>query len=173
MSPAPSADEDAAPLRFQAMSESTLGEVAAAEREIYEFPWTRGNFRDSMAAGYACLELRDAAAGALLGYAVMMSGAGDAHLLNLSVVKGRQGHGYGAALLALMVERARAGGADRLLLEVRPSNAVAQRLYERAGFRRAGIRRGYYPARGGREDAILLDLDLTAAPPDALRIGRC
>jgi [ribosomal protein S18]-alanine N-acetyltransferase len=144
--------------QFSPMAESDLERVIAIERAIYEFPWTRGNFRDSLRAGYSCWTAR--AGGELVAYAVMMLAAGEAHLLNLSVAAGRQRQGHGRALLAHLLATARGHGAHVLFLEVRPSNAAAKRLYDGFGFEQIGVRRGYYPAREGREDALVFSLNL-------------
>jgi ribosomal-protein-alanine N-acetyltransferase len=143
---------------FSPMAESDLERVIAIERAIYEFPWTRGNFRDSLRAGYSCWTAR--AGGELVAYAVMMLAAGEAHLLNLSVAAGRQRQGHGRSLLAHLLATARGHGAHVLFLEVRPSNAAAKRLYDGLGFEQIGVRRGYYPAREGREDALVFSLNL-------------
>jgi ribosomal-protein-alanine N-acetyltransferase len=135
-----------------------LDAVAAIEREIYEFPWTLGNFRDSLAAGYSCWGYHSEAG--LIGYAVVMLGAAEAHLLNLSIAAGAQRRGYGTRLLEHLLRVARSYGAAVLYLEVRPSNPAARRLYARRGFRQVGIRKRYYPARNGREDALVLSLAL-------------
>jgi ribosomal-protein-alanine N-acetyltransferase len=140
--------------RIRPLAERDLDAVVAIEREIYEFPWSLGNFRDSLAAGYSCWVLR--APDGPIGYAVMMIGAGEAHLLNLSVAAGWQRRGYGKQLLEHLMDVARSYGARALLLEVRPSNDGARRLYAAYGFEQVGVRRGYYPARDGREDALLL-----------------
>jgi [ribosomal protein S18]-alanine N-acetyltransferase len=144
--------------QFSPMAEPELGRVIAIERAIYDFPWTRGNFRDSLRAGYSCWTAR--AGGELLGYAVMMIAAGEAHLLNLSVAAAHQRRGHGRALLAHLIDTARGHGARLLFLEVRPSNAAAQRLYGGFGFEQIGVRRGYYPAHDGREDALVFSLGL-------------
>lgn len=144
--------------RFEAMTEDHLDAVILVERRIYEFPWTHGNFRDSIRAGYSCRILRDERD--IIGYAVMMLGAGEAHLLNLSVSDSRQGRGFGGRLLGHLIGIAREHRAQELFLEVRPSNEVGLRLYGKHGFRRTGVRRGYYPAAGGREDALVLTLPL-------------
>jgi ribosomal-protein-alanine N-acetyltransferase len=141
-------------LRFRPLAERDLETVAAIERDIYEFPWTLGNFRDSLAAGYSCWAGH--ADGALAGYAVMMIGAGEAHLLNLSIAAPFQRRGFGRALLAHLMHTARGHGARVFLLEVRPSNHAARALYADCAFEHIGTRRGYYPARDGREDALLL-----------------
>jgi len=140
------------------MTEADLPAVMAIEKAIYAFPWTPGNFRDSLAAGYACSRyLRD---GELIGYAVVMLAADEVHLLNLSIAAGCQRQGYGSQLLQRLCEAARGQGARLIFLEVRPSNAAALRLYERHGFQRVGLRREYYPAQDGREDALILGLPL-------------
>jgi ribosomal-protein-alanine N-acetyltransferase len=96
----------------------------------------------------------------LIGYGVLMIGVGEAHLLNLSVARPWQRRGLGRALLDHFVELAGRFGATRLLLEVRPSNVAARALYAQAGFLELSVRRGYYPAEGGREDAILMGMDV-------------
>lgn len=141
------------------MCAADLDEVVAIESAIYTHPWTRGNFADSLASGYACTVWRDA--GALIAYCVVMVGAGDAHLLNLSVAANLQRRGTGSTLLGWILRDAREAGASTLFLEVRPSNTGAQALYRRFGFRLAGVRRGYYPAHEGREDALVFMCDLT------------
>jgi ribosomal-protein-alanine N-acetyltransferase len=143
---------------IQPLAERDLEAVAAIERDLYEFPWTLGNFRDSLAAGYSCWGVHSDAG--LIGYAVMTLGAAEAHLLNLSIAASCQRRGYGMQLLEQLLRAAHAYGANVLFLEVRPSNRSARALYARRGFRQAGVRKGYYPARNGREDALLLSLAL-------------
>ncbi|MBI3371420.1 MAG: ribosomal protein S18-alanine N-acetyltransferase [Betaproteobacteria bacterium] len=144
--------------RLEPMTEADLGEVIAIESAVYSHPWTRGNFSDSLRAGYTCFNWR--AGGALAGYFVLLMAAGEAHLLNLSIAPGWQRRGHGAALLREVVAMARQSGTRHLFLEVRPSNAAAHGLYSRFGFRQLAVRRGYYPAARGREDALLLTLSL-------------
>ncbi len=143
---------------IEPMREGDLRAVLEIEESIYEFPWTLGNFRDSLRAGYACWVMREGRH--LIGYAVLMLAAREAHLLNLSVAAGSQRRGHGRDLLHNVVRAARDYKAKVLFLEVRPTNAVGQRLYAGYGFRQIGVRRGYYPARKGREDALVLALDL-------------
>jgi len=140
------------------MSEADLRRVLEIEETLYEFPWTPGNFRDSLRAGYCCRVVRDGRR--LIGYAVLMLAAGEAHLLNLSVAAPAQRRGHGRSLLEHVVGIAREHDAKVLFLEVRPTNEVGQRLYAGYGFKQVGVRRGYYPAHRGREDAIVLALDL-------------
>lgn len=140
------------------MSEADLAEVVAIEQAIYSHPWTAGNFADSLRAGYDCRTWR--MQGELIGYFILMCAAGEAHLLNLSVAAAHQRRGHGAALLREATRLAKSRGAHAIFLEVRPSNRAGQRLYTRFGFRRVGVRRDYYPAASGREDALVLSLAL-------------
>lgn len=143
---------------FRPMHAADLDAVLAIEQGIYSHPWTMGHFRDSLHAGYSCWVMQ--CAGHLAGYGVLMVGAGEAHLLNLSVAADWQGLGLGRSLLHHFIGVARGCEAHRILLEVRPSNEAARWLYADTGFRELYVRRGYYPAEGGREDAILMGLDL-------------
>ena len=144
--------------RLAVMCEDDLDEVLAIENVIYTHPWTRGNFADSLRAGYDCRTWR--LDGELVGYFILMVGAGEAHLLNLSVAARHQRSGHGSALLREALDLARRRGGKSLFLEVLPSNVAAQALYARFGLRRAGVRRGYYPAHFGREDALVYTLAL-------------
>src|SRR5882762_5178395 len=140
------------------MREADLAEVMAIESALYTHPWTRGNFADSLRAGYECRSYR--LQGELIGYFVLLAAAGEAHLLNLSIAELHQRRGYGTALLNDATALTRKLGAKNVFLEVRPSNRAAQELYYRYGFRKIAVRRGYYPASGGREDALVLSLGL-------------
>jgi len=140
------------------MGEVDLDAVMAVERDVYPFPWTRGNFADSLAAGYGCWVM-DCARG-LVGYGVLMLAANESHLLNLTVAREWQRQGFGHVLLRHFLHVARAARAESLFLEVRPSNHAARELYAGYGFRQLAVRRGYYPAAHGREDALLLGVTL-------------
>ena len=140
------------------MREQDLAGVMAIESALYTHPWTRGNFADSLRAGYECRSYR--VQGELIGYFVLLAAAGEAHLLNLSIAEAHQRRGYGTTLLNEATALARKLGAKDLFLEVRPSNRGAQELYYRYGFRKIAVRRDYYPARSGREDALVLSLAL-------------
>ena len=142
------------------MGEDDLAQVVANELHAYEFPWTLGVFRDCLAAGQECRVAL--AEGEIVGHGVVSFGAGEAHLLNVCIRRQSQGQGHGRALVLHLLERARAREADVLFLEVRPSNHVAGNLYETLGFREIGVRRNYYPAHTGHEDARVLVLDLEA-----------
>lgn len=141
------------------MTELDLDWVVENEAELHAFPWTRGNFVDSLVAGYGAWILRDAAQP--VAYAVMLTVVDEAHLLNISVARSAQRAGVGGRLLRQLFDEARERGASQLFLEVRPSNEAAIALYDRHGFEPIGRRRGYYPARdGGREDAIVMRREL-------------
>jgi [ribosomal protein S18]-alanine N-acetyltransferase len=140
------------------MRPSDLDEILAIEYRVYPFPWGRGNFTDSMNSGYSCWVCR--VAGELVGYFVVMLAVDEAHLLNIAIAERRQRMGYGARLLRQAMHVAQAGGGVLMLLEVRPSNEQALALYRHFGFKQIGVRRGYYPADGGREDALVLTHEL-------------
>ena len=144
--------------RLVRMQAGDLDEVMAIEDAVYTHPWTRGNFGDSLRAGYQCWTWR--LGNALLGYFVLLVAGGEGHLLNLSVAAARQRSGHGSALLKEAMRLARHYGARHLFLEVRPSNLAAKALYGRFGFHGVAVRRGYYPAQDGREDALVLTLAL-------------
>ncbi len=145
-------------MTFVPMTEGDLEEVAAAEQRIHRFPWTCGNFLDSLKANHACWLQREA--GALVAFAVTMPVVDETHLLNISVVPERQRTGLGCALLEFLCTEARQAGMTRMLLEVRPSNIGAIAFYRHFDFVRIGRRRGYYPALEGREDAIVMARNL-------------
>ena len=143
------------------MMEIDLPEVAAVELQSYAFPWSENIFRDCLRVGYTCRALD--LAGRVIGYGVMSVGAGEAHILNVCVRDEFRNLGFGRRLLEHLLERAAAAGVAEAFLEVRPSNLAAIRLYQRLGFEQIGIRRGYYQAPDGREDAIVLKRDLKTA----------
>lgn len=145
------------------MRREDLAEVFAIESAAYEFPWTQGNFRDSLGSGYQCWVCREGGngTGRMVGYFVLMVAAGQAHLLNLCVAIGRQRRGYGWRILEQALGVAREQCAASFFLEVRPTNIPARQLYSRAGFAEVGVRRDYYPASGRREDALVMEKGLT------------
>lgn len=141
------------------MAETDLAAVTAIEASLQDFPWSQGNFADSLAAGYSVWVLR--VEGEVLGFSVVMHVLDEAHLLNIGLDKAMQGQGLGARLLRHVLQCARLNAAEKLFLEVRPSNERAVNLYRHFGFREIGRRKGYYPARNGREDALIFDRDLS------------
>lgn len=140
--------------RIRAMSMPDLPAVLAIERRSYEFPWTEEIFKDCIRVGYYCQVI--VSAGAIVGYGVMTIGAGEAHVVNLCIKPECRHQGLGRHLLTHIMDEARLSGAGNMFLEVRPSNQVAINLYLNMGFNEIGIRKGYYPARNGREDALIL-----------------
>ena len=149
--------------QIRPMNLADLDEVVRIETAIYPFPWTRGNFSDSLRTGYDCWRFDDDT-GRLIGNAVLMWSPDEVHLLNLSLEQPAQGRRLGEACLRWLADEVHRRGAPALLLEVRPSNHRALRLYERVGMQRIGLRRGYYPYFDGqREDAIVMRCALPLA----------
>jgi [ribosomal protein S18]-alanine N-acetyltransferase len=140
------------------MRMADLAEVAHLEKSLYAFPWSLGNFRDSVTAGYDCWTITHG--DAVIGYAVLMVALDEAHLLNFAVAADWQNQGIGRGFLKHMIEVARLAGCQIVYLEVRPSNLPARHLYKEAGFQQIAIRPEYYPAVAGREDALFLGLSL-------------
>jgi ribosomal-protein-alanine N-acetyltransferase len=145
-------------VHIRPMQEADVAAVAALERSSYQFPWTEGIFRDCVRVGYVCRVMDIGAR--IVGYGVLSAGAGEAHILNLCVAEEYRCRGLGRLMLSHLIERARGFGVREAFLEVRPSNTTAIRLYQSMGFEQIGIRRGYYQASTGREDAVVLKLDL-------------
>ena len=145
-------------LSFRAMREQDLEVVAAIESDVYVFPWTVGNFRDSLLSAYECWGCWTG--GELIGYAVVMTAIDEAHLLNFAVASRWQRRGVAIRFLQFLLDRAQDGKRDMLYLEVRPSNVAGLKLYQRFGFKQLGVRRDYYPAVTGREDALFLGVNI-------------
>jgi ribosomal-protein-alanine N-acetyltransferase len=148
------------------MTVQQLDAVLAIELSAYAFPWTRGNFIDSLAAGYTAQVLHGAQ-GELLGYFIAMEGVEELHLLNITVAPAAQGQGHARFMLDELRGLARERGAHQIWLEVRESNLRARAIYEHYGYTHIGVRRGYYPASPsthphGREDAMVMSLQLEA-----------
>ena len=148
------------------MTPADLAAVAAVERASYQFPWSEGIFRDCLRVGYLC-RVADLD-GEIVAYGVVAMGAGEAHILNLCVRGDLRGRSIGRQMLMLLLERSRQAGMEAVFLEVRPSNPHAIALYQSVGFAQVGLRKGYYQAPdNGREDALVLKLDLTDGRGDA------
>jgi [ribosomal protein S18]-alanine N-acetyltransferase len=155
-----------APRRIRrAMTVRDLDNVTAIETSAYGFPWSRGNFVDSLAAGYLA-EVLDEDGTGLIGYCIAMVGVDEMHLLNITVAPAWQGQGLGRMMLGALASHAREQGLASLWLEVRQGNQRARALYRQLGYAEVGLRRGYYPAAGRREDAVVMSLPLQAAPAD-------
>jgi ribosomal-protein-alanine N-acetyltransferase len=148
--------------RIRAMRHEDVPAVLEVERASYRFPWSDGIFRDCIRVGYLCrvIELD----GVVVGYGVLSQGAGEAHVLNVCIREDMRCGGLGRRLMEELLEHAREAGMQHAYLEVRPSNPAARQLYESMGFERVGLRKAYYQAPGGREDALVYRLALV---PDA------
>jgi ribosomal-protein-alanine N-acetyltransferase len=143
-------------LRYMPMQRADVDDVFALEQSVYPHPWTLGNFQDSLASGYNAWVLRDDD-NALVGYFLLMPAVDEAHLLNVAVAANRQGEGIGRYLLDKVAAVARGLMMESLLLEVRPTNTRALKVYEQYGFVHIGRRKAYYPAHNNeREDAIVM-----------------
>jgi ribosomal-protein-alanine N-acetyltransferase len=153
--------------RFRLMNADDVGQLIELEQSVYPFPWSEQIFRDCLRVGYDCWVVD--AASRVRGYGVMSMGAGECHILNLCVGAELRRRGVGRALLSLLLARARRAGMLHAFLEVRPSNTVAISMYEALGFERIGLRRGYYQAHGGREDALVYRRALDLLPDAAAR----
>lgn len=148
----------APPLRLRPMALNDVSDVIAVERASYAFPWSEGVFRDCIRVGYLCRVVESN--GTVGGYGIMSYGAGEAHILNICIRADLRGQGLGRKLMHFLLERARAAQMHDIFLEVRPSNPMAIALYVSLGFQQVGIRKAYYQAAGGREDALVYKLVL-------------
>jgi [ribosomal protein S18]-alanine N-acetyltransferase len=149
--------------QLRPMKQADLEAVAAIEGVAYEFPWTLGIFRDCLRAGHQCWVLEGRAG--ILGYGVLSCAAREAHVLNVCVAPNHQGHGHGRHIMRRLMDLARWHMVERIFLEVRPSNPKAYALYQDLGFNEIGRRPNYYPAAKGREDAIVMAIEML--PPEA------
>ena len=143
-------------MQFSEFKENDLSAIGLIENEVHAFPWTQGNFLDSIKSNHACLMMK--LNEEIIGYAVMMFVLDECHLLNISIKKNMQKKGYGSHLLNEVIRRANLTHAKTIYLEVRVSNQAAINLYDKHGFNEMSIRKDYYRAREGREDAVLMGL---------------
>jgi ribosomal-protein-alanine N-acetyltransferase len=145
-------------IQVRAMRIDDLSAVSEIETASYEFPWSLGVFADCLKAGHPCWVLCVDAL--VAGFGILSMGAGEAHVLNICIAPPYRAQGLGRHLLRRLLDIARWNGAERVFLEVRPSNPLAKTLYESVGFAEIGNRPRYYPAKNGREDAIVMVLEL-------------
>lgn len=149
---------DYSELSYRPMNTGDLAAIMAIEVRAYPFPWNKAIFRDCIKAGYHCYVAERN--GEISGYAVFINAAQECHLLNICIDPDLQGYGYGRQLLSYVLQQARYFNARCAFLEVRRSNRHAVQLYESEGFNEVGIRKGYYPANHGREDAVIYAKEL-------------
>lgn len=138
------------------MTQADLPVIAALDAQCYPFPWTLGNFADSLHSGYRCCVYEYNQT--IIGYVVLMKVIEEAHLLNITIAPDSQGQGLGRKLMQHVIARVRQDCVQWLWLEVRPSNLIARKLYESMDFEFVAVRKNYYPAVDGREDAVILRL---------------
>ncbi|CAK0770098.1 (Ribosomal protein S18)-alanine N-acetyltransferase [Gammaproteobacteria bacterium] len=119
----------------------------------YDFPWSKQLFEDCLRVGYCCWVCGDS--DILCGYGILSVGAGECHVLNVCVVPKLRSQGLGRYLMRHLLHLGKRHRSDTAFLEVRVSNQTAIHLYQTLGFNEIGTRRAYYPARSGREDAIM------------------
>lgn len=146
------------PPEFRRMQAEDLDRVAAIEAAAYAFPWSRAIFHDCLRAAYDCCVLVVGAD--IIGYGVLSSGARESHILNVCVAPGAQRQGHGKRIVKRLLDLARWHRSERVFLEVRPSNTHAIALYESIGFNEFGRRPHYYPGKRGREDALVMAMEL-------------
>ena len=144
---------------FRPMAVNDLENIQIIESEAYEFPWSYFIFEDCLRIGYSCWVLEEN--GEIIGYAVMTVAAGECHLLNLCIKHECQHRGFGQSMLNYLLDVACSHGAEVAFLEVRPSNCHAINLYSKSGFNEVGLRKDYYPAKNGREDAKIFARQIT------------
>jgi [ribosomal protein S18]-alanine N-acetyltransferase len=152
---------DPVSVEIRPMHELDVPVIVAIERDAYQFPWSEGIFRDCLRVGYVCRVVD--VGGEMAGYGIMSVGAGEAHILNVCIRDEYRCRGFARKILKYLLERAQAAGMHEAFLEVRPSNTAAARLYHSMGFEQVGMRRGYYQASVGREDAAVLRRVLSPA----------
>lgn len=149
---------EAAELEFRPMRKSDLKAIAAIEDKAYEFPWEPSTFKDCLSVGYCCWVGEKL--GKVVAYGIVTVGAGESHILNVCISPEMQGRGYGRRMMLKLMEVAKSHKAEMMILEVRPSNPKAIKLYHDLGFNEIGTRKAYYPAQKGREDAIVMAINL-------------
>lgn len=146
------------------LTEDDLDAMMAIEKAAYPFPWSRGIFRECVRVGYGCAGVQTGLQ--LAGYAIFNMGAGESHLLNLCVHPQRQRHGLGRLLLEYAIGTTQSLGCEAMILEVRPSNPAAIDMYRARGFELIGRRPEYYRGESGREDALVMRLNMSASDPE-------
>lgn len=146
------------PLYIRRLKEQDLPSILAIEQQMYKYPWSEGIFKDCMSVGYSnWAYIKE---GEFIGYAILSIAVGEAHLLNVCLTPKYQGQGLGKQFINELISVAKEKHAECLFLEVRPSNTMAVKLYETMGFKKIGQRKNYYPTENGKEDALVLSLDI-------------
>jgi len=143
---------------FREMTIDDVPAIMEIEKQVYTHPWTRGIFLDCMRVGYNCWVYIDG--DDLVAYGLVSVAVNEAHILNICVSPDMQRRGLGKLMLYKLMQLAAERDGHSIFLEVRESNAIAQKLYDQEGFNRIGLRKNYYPADDGREDALVFAKEL-------------
>jgi [ribosomal protein S18]-alanine N-acetyltransferase len=147
-------------MKLREMQQYDIAEVVAIEQAANRHPWSMKNFNDCLKAGHkAWVFVNDQQE--LVGYTIVQQVVDEAHLLNICVKPSLQGQGFGRKILDHVIDFANSVSSVLIVLEVRRSNDRAQQLYLQAGFNEMSVRKDYYPDEQGREDAILMGMDLS------------
>lgn len=146
-------------LQYRPMLSSDLDRILIVENAAYPIPWSRKNFEDSLRSKNDCFVFYSG--DHTLGHSIVSYILDEAHLLNVCIDPRYWGKGFGRFYLRQLIARARERACQMFFLEVRASNSAAIHLYHSEGFNEVGLRKAYYPAENGREDAILMTLDLS------------
>lgn len=136
------------------MHDEDIASIMKIERQAYNYPWSAQIFRDCLRVGYCCWVMEHQED--IVAYGIMTVAVGESHVLNLCVSPDYRSQGLGKKLMSHLLDVAHDHDANMTFLEVRPSNFAAIKLYMDLGFDEIGIRRNYYPAKIGREDALIL-----------------
>jgi ribosomal-protein-alanine N-acetyltransferase len=141
------------------MRSEDIRSVMVVERAAYNYPWTEVILKDCLRVGYYCVVCE--VNGLVVAHGIMSFGVRECHILNVCVHPDFQRNGIATQLIQYLLETAKWKRADIAFLEVRISNEGACKLYKHLGFAEIGIRKNYYPAKTGREDALILSLELS------------
>jgi len=145
-------------MHFQNMTEGDIEDVLIVENLSHRNPWSEGIFKDCLRVGYYCPMFKND--DEIIAYGVMSSVANEAHVFNICVAINFRGQGWGMKMMQHLLDVAKEKEAKSAFLEVQPSNEVAIELYNKLGFLEVGIRKDYYPAKNGREDALIFARDI-------------
>lgn len=137
------------------LTKADLEQVCAIEKKAYTIPWTDKIHAECIESGYPSLVLEQG--GAIVGYVIFNYLYDECHLMNIVTDPGFQGLGVASQLISAMYEKAKESGMVKVILEVRASNEVAIGFYHKQGFTEIGLRKQYYKAVDGHEDALVME----------------
>lgn len=143
-------------MTISALTSDDFQRIYAIECASHAFPWSEKTFMTNIGERYCNLKLE--VDGKIVGFAINQFILDEATLFNIAVDPEYQGQGYGKMLLSAAIEKLAEKGVMTLWLEVRESNRSAIALYETIGFNEVSIRKNYYPAKNGKEDAVIMAL---------------